>query len=134
MTTYAAFMSSLTGMTVTGVVRRYTAPPMALNTADLPASFPMLPAGDDTVLVFNATGGQQITFTCDLIFAYEPVAQNTTVANYSGLLTLMDNIVTASRALSRPTDGPCTYTLRMGVVTVASIDYWAIIQSWTGTG
>jgi hypothetical protein len=135
--TYSTFIAAIAGMTVSGVTRKYTEPPASISTADLPCSFPMLPSGADTVLTFGnagVVGGQQSSFTCDLVFAYEAMGQGTQNQNFGGLVTLMDAVVTASRALTRPTQGPMTYSLRVAPVSVAGNDYWAIVETWTGVG
>lgn len=135
--TFTTFIEAITGMIVAGVSKRYTAPPASLSTADLPCSFPMLPSGDLAELVFansSDVGGEQPTIICDLVFAFEAVGQNTQIDNFTGLLTLMDAIVTASKTLTRPTAGPMTFTLRMGIVTVAGNDYWSVFESWKGVG
>lgn len=136
MTTYTAFVTALAAMTVTGVTRKYTAPPASLGTADLPASFPMLASGNEVQLVFGNgnVGGGQSNLICDLVFAIEPVGQGTQIQNFTAALTLIDAIVTASKALTRPTAGPCAFNLKIGIVAVAGNDYWAIIESWTGVG
>jgi hypothetical protein len=135
--TYTTFIAAIAGITVSGVTRKYTEPPASISTADLPCSFPMLPSGADAVITFGngtAVGGQLPTFACDMVYAFEPTAQGTQAQNFAGLVGLMDAIVTASRAMTRPTAGPMSYSLRAGIVTVAGSDYWSVIQTWTGVG
>lgn len=135
--TFTSFITAITGMVVSGVSTRLTAPPASLSTADIPCSFPMLPSGNVDTLVFGnglLAGGSQPTITCDLIFVYEAFGQNTFATNYSGLLTLLDAIVTASKSLTRPGAGPMTFSLRMGTINIAGNDYFAIYETWTGVG
>ena len=134
--TYSTFISAIAGLTVSGVTR-YSYPPASVNTADLPCSFPMLPYGTDEVITLgigSTVGGQQPTFTCDLVFAIEPVGQGTQPQNFSAVVTLMDAVVTASRAMTRPNAGPTSFSLRMGLVSIAGADYWAIFETWNGVG
>lgn len=135
MTTYTAFVTALSGLVVTGVTRRYTAPPASVSTADLPAQYPMLPTGDERPLTF-AQGGMpgNVLMRCDLVIAFEPIAQGTHTSNFSGLLTLMDNARTAIAGMTRPTDGPITCTFRMGIVTIAGGEYWALVIGFEGAG
>jgi len=135
--TYSTFIAAIAGITVSGVTRKYTEPPASINTADLPCSFPMLPSGEMQTIVFGngaTVGGQLPTWTCDMVYAFEPVGQGTQAQNFGGLVTLMDAVVTASQALTRPTAGPMTFSLRAGIVSVAGNDYWSIIETWTGVG
>jgi len=137
MTTYTAVISALAEMNVPGVRRRYAAPPLSLSTADLPASYPMLPSGSDANLVLGnggLAGGNQPTITVDLVFALEPIGQGTYIQNFAAATALIDNIVTASRELARPTRGPLSFVLRLGIVTLAGTEYWAVVETWTGTG
>ena len=51
--TFTSFITAITGMVVSGVSTRFTAPPASLSTADIPCSFPMLPSGNVDTLVFE---------------------------------------------------------------------------------
>ena len=80
--TYAEYVATLTALTVTGVTKRYSAPPAQLSTAQLPAMWTRLPSG--TVEVVAMDGGAGLpSFTCDLVIAIEAMAQNTQPANYA---------------------------------------------------
>lgn len=136
MTTFSEFVANISSIDFKELKRNYSAPPASLNTSDLPCSFPMLPSGEDNLLVFcgGDGGGNQLTFLCDMVYVYEPIGQGTQTQNYSGLLGIVDSAIDASRKMARPTLGPATYSLRIGSVTVAGNDYWAVIQSWRGAG
>ena len=136
MSTFTSFVAAVAGITITGVTAK-TSPPVKLDTAELPCSYPLLPTGGDTTLVFgngSKVGGNQPNYACEMVYVFEAVGQSRQPENFSGCLTLMDSVVTASRALTRPTDGPMSYTLRLGIVSVAGNDYWAVVQSWEGVG
>jgi len=135
--TYSTFITAIAGMTVSGVMRKYSEPPASINTADLPCSYPDVPYGSDAVITFGVgamVGGQAPNFVCNLVFPFEAVGQGTQGQNFSGLIALMDNIVTASRALTRPTAGPMSFSLRTGIVSVSGNDYLAVIETWSGWG
>ena len=130
-TTYSTFTTALAGLSVTGVERSYTHPPTALSTADLPAMWPGLPSGDEPMLTYQTNGGWP-EMTCDLIIAVEPVGQNTQSANYTDMLTSMDNLSTALRTASIGR-GPLTWNITGNVqVDVAGTTYWAVIATVTG--
>ena len=97
---YASFASTLTGITVTGVKRAYTAPPAQISTADLPALFPRLPQGNTAIDTLGRTSGL-LSMTCDVVLIVEPVMQNRATANYTASLALMDALDTALRTVGR---------------------------------
>lgn len=133
-TTYASFVNAVSALTITGVTRKYTAPPQSVGTADLPCSFPLIPAGGDQPIVFGTGGNVGHTMRMDFVIVYEPTAQNTNTANFSGTVTIMDNATTALRAMTRPTQGAYSWTMRQGIVTIGNVEYWAIIVSLEGAG
>src|SRR3990172_10499159 len=96
-TTYAAFVDSLRDTVVTGITRRYEEPPASVTTADLPASWPMLPIGNEPMLTGGGTAGGWAELICDLVIAVEPLAQGTQAQNYALMITIMDNLSTALR-------------------------------------
>jgi hypothetical protein len=130
-TTYSSFTTALAALSVTGVERRYTYPPTALSTADLPAQWPGLPSGNEPMLTFQTNGGWP-EMTCDLIIAVEPVGQNTQSANYNSMITAIDNLSTALRGASIGR-GPLTWNITGNVqIAVAGTTYWAVIATVTG--
>lgn len=134
MTTYAAFVTAISGLVVTGVTR-LTAPPASVGTP--PVSFPTLISGANGPIVFansGKVGGEAPSLTCDLVFAFEAAGQGTQVQNYSGLLTLIDNVQTAIKAMARPTAGPTTYTMRMDQILIGQVMYWALVVTFSGVG
>jgi hypothetical protein len=127
-TTYASFSAALAALTVTGVTRKFTYPPPSLATADLPASWPGLPSGNEPMMTFQTAGGWP-ALTCDLVVALEPTAQNTQSANYAATVAMMDNLSTALRSgtIGR---GPMTWTITANVqIQVADVTYWAVIAT-----
>ena len=134
MTTYANFIANLGDLTITGVNRLYNEPPTSLNTSDLPAQWVQFPSGEENALTFGVHGGWP-SFTAQLIIAYEPIAQNTHPANWSGVVSLMDSTVTALRnAVGTVAKGKLTWIINPGTVEVANTIYWAVIADVTGYG
>lgn len=134
MTTYANFITNLGDISITGVNRLYDEPPTSLNTADLPAQWVQFPVGEENALTFGVHGGWP-TFTAQLIVAYEAVGQNTQPTNWSGVVSLMDTIVTVLHsAVGTVAKGKLTWFINPGIVTVAGSDYWAVLVDVTGHG
>ena len=126
MTTVTAFVTALGDLAVTGVTKKLDEPPRALKTADLPAQWVQVPVIERMPATFQSQGKLWDTLRAQLVIAFEPVGQSTQAANWSGVLTLMDNLHTAL-AVSSLVQGRIQYTISQGIVTVAEINYWAVI-------
>ena len=127
-TTYASFVAAIAALDVSGVERKYTHPPLALNTADLPASWVQLPGGKEDRLTLTYEGGWP-TFLVQFVVALEAVAQDRQSANFTTAVAMMDKISDALRALG-PIEicrgGLVTWGMKVAVVTVAGVDFWAV--------
>ena len=131
-TTYAAFTTALAGLTVTGVTRKFTEPPESSGTADLPASWPGLPRGDEHPITFTSEGGWS-TCVCDLVIAVEAVGQNTQSANYASTMTIIDALSTALRGTTIGRT-KLLWTISANVqVIVAGTPYWAVVATVAGS-
>lgn len=133
MTTLAVFVTALGAMPVTGVKRYYSEPPASLSDADLPAQWVQLPQSAEAPLTFQANGGWP-RLTAQLVIAYQPVAQNTQAANWSGTLAILDAMATALHAATGIGRGGLSWTVRPGIATVAGVEYWAAIADVIGNG
>lgn len=132
--TYTDFVNNISGMTISGVTRRYTAPPSAqIATADLPASYPRLPGGDDQVATL--TYGRGLTSAVvELCVVLEPVRQGTNSVNYSAALTMLDAIKTAltTNAASYGID---RWSVQVEIDTVGNdTPYWQLVARVEGSG
>ena len=131
-TTYSAFATALSGLSVTGVTKAYTEPPASIPSADLPASWPGLPRGNEHAVTF-AGGGGWAEVTCDLVVAVEAVGQNTLSANYTATMTIIDALTTALRAASIGRS-KLSWAISANVqIMVSDTPYWAVIASVTGS-
>lgn len=133
--TYAGMVEAIASVEIATVIRRYSAPPDSLNSADMPASFPRTPSGDEGPMTYQAQGGWP-TMRAELVVCYEAVAQDAGEPNFAGTVALMDAIASALRAITPGTvgRGPVSWTLRQEIVSVAGIGYWAVIAAITAHG
>lgn len=130
-TPYATFTSGLAALTVTGVTRKFTAPPTSIGTADLPAMWPGLPRGEEPGMAFQDNGGWPAMF-CDLVIALEPVGQNTQSANYAATVAMLDNLSTALRGANIGR-ASLRWSITANVqVDVSGTPYWAVIATIEG--
>jgi hypothetical protein len=130
MTTNAAWIAEIQAMTVTGVTRRYTEPPLSLNTADLPASWPQ-PFGVEMTNIISSCSDLNKTRTCTYYIALEPTPQSTQAANYAAVIAMVDNLETAIAGIDVMEF--VTYTIRSIIVQVGGTDYWALEATLTGS-
>lgn len=132
-TTYTAFVTALEALTVTGVTRKFSqGQPNTLNTADLPAQWVDLPRGESVPA--TCAGDMTRTLTADLIVALEPVAQNQRPTNFDATVTMLDSLHTALDAADLGTDSTPGWISRLAIVTVNTVDYWAVITEVTALG
>lgn len=131
MTTYASFCSNLETLSVTGVTRAFAAPVAKLDTAELPALFPILVSGDSAVAI---QGGSAYTRTrrMNLCLAIMAVGDSNVAQDYATAKTLMDNLDAALKTLDATLNYRLSWTLRVGVQTVGGVDYRAILVEVTG--
>lgn len=131
-TTYADFVSNLAELSVSGVTRQYDYPPASLNAADLPASFVLLPSGDDAAVTFQAGGGWP-TLRADLVVALAAVGQDVQEQNYDDAVAMMDSLAAALRDadLAR---SPLSWTLTTEVLMIAGKAFWCVRAVVEGRG
>ena len=129
--TYTEYTATLAGLVVTGVVKRYSAPPTQLSTAQLPAQWTRLPQGETTIA---SMGGQMglPSLTCDLVIAVEAMGQNTQPANYSKCLAVIDALqaTLADEALGGVVD---SWQMRLDAEQIGDAAYWVIVATVTGS-
>ena len=129
--TYTEYTATLAGLDVTGVVKRYGAPPTQLSTAQLPAQWARLPSGETAIA---SMGGQMglPSLTCDLVIAVEVIGQNTQPANYAKALGIIDALqaALANEALGGVVD---TWTMRIDGEAIGDAAYWVIVATVTGS-
>ena len=130
MPTFAEFAGDLTGMTVTGVKRVFSSPPEALNSVQLPALFPMLPAGDQAPLTFGhgEYGGSR---TLELWVPVKPSASSTLASCYPAMMAMMDSLDAALRALDATVAYRLTWRLQAALLEVAGHEYRGIVVTTT---
>jgi hypothetical protein len=126
MTTITNFVTALGDIAITGVSNKLNEPPRKLTTADLPAQWVQVPSLERAPATFQSQGKLWDTHRAQLVVAFEPVGQSTQAANWSGVLTLMDNVWSAI-ALASIVQGRLQYTIAQGIVTVADLTYWAVV-------
>ena len=129
--TYTEYTAMLAGLTITGVVKAYSAPPTQLSTAQLPAQWVRLPGGETTIATLTGAAGLP-SLTCDLVVAVEVIGQNTQPANYTKCLALIDAMQTTltAEALNGAVD---SWNLRMDAEQIGDTAYWVLVASVTGS-
>jgi hypothetical protein len=130
--TYTEFVSMLAGLTVTGVPRRFNAPPVQLSTAQLPAMWPRLPRGASNVVTLGSALDVAV-LTCDLVVAVEAVGQNAQLTNYARALSIIDALQAALTAEAE--EGALdSWQFRLDGELIGETPYWVIVATVTGSG
>lgn len=136
-TSYTDFVTALSALTVSGVVRQYTEPPRAVSSADLPVSYTRLPSGEEPPLTTGDRAGGWPTLTAELVVLVQAIEQNNQQPNYTDTLNMMDNVSAALRgvttkvlAMSKP-----SWQIRIDIVSLnEQTAYWAVIATVTARG
>jgi hypothetical protein len=131
-TTYAAFVTAVAGVSVTGVTTAYTSPPSQLNTAALPVSYPRLPELEREVIAFGYQAGLQSS-TVEMVFLIEPIMQNLSSANFASMTALVDAIDTAYAA-NAATIGIDRWNIRQETSAYGETEYWALVATVEASG
>lgn len=129
--TLRIFLDALLAASLPSVKRVFTAPPDALNTADLPALWPELPGVGDAAITFG--GDYWPTYRVRLVLAIEPVAQSTRAQVFARTVDLLDEMLATyegvDAALSR-----LSLSAQVAVTEVAGTAYWAVACDVEGSG
>ncbi len=139
MTTYTSFLTALAALSIAGVKRAYVmgqTPPASLNAADMPAMWVQAPSGASEVTAFcNADDWPK--FQAQIVIAVMPTSLSNMAAIWQDCVTMMDNVVDALMAESTGqmlAKSGTSWSQRLGTVTVAGTDYWAVIVDVTAEG
>lgn len=135
MTTVTAFYNAMSGLVVTGVKRRFSAPPRQVTTADLPAQWVNLPGAANNLDSTLAAACYDLakSRTATLVIATEAAGQNNNPANTTALLTMMDALETALDAYRR-TEGMVDYSITPAAIVLSDTNYWGVTCSVTLRG
>ena len=130
MPTNAAFLTAVQALEVTGVRLILNEPPEALNSADLPASFPLMPQGglgEKVVSCFAKNKARAIRF----VIAMEAVGEGTVAQNYATLAAQMDYLETALDGLEISQSGTLApfieYDIEAAIINVGGNDFWGVV-------
>jgi hypothetical protein len=129
------FVTTVAGLDVAGVKRRYTYPPLQISTADLPASFVRPPNSTyDPLSICDDTADNM---TCRLVVAIEPTGQSTQPANYDALLTMADALNAAIKANYTDIGALVTWTILAQdtePIFIGASAYWGVTATITKRG
>ncbi len=132
MTTNAAWLTAIQGLSITGV-NELTTPPESIDTTNLPIGFPNLPTGGRPELLMSCHGNNKAR-SIQYIVIVEATGQDTIANNYGQLAALMDNIETELDGLVPGTVNFIEYeATTSGNFPVGESEYWAIVYDITGT-
>lgn len=131
-TTYAAFVSAVAGLTITGVTRKYTEPPGVVGDADMPVSYPRIRAMNNETVTIGGTSGLD-RGAVDLVVVVQREEVNTNAANFAATVALVDAINTAMKAAIESI-GIDRWEIREEDVTIGQSDCWALVVTVEASG
>ena len=130
--TYAAFVSALAGLTISGVTRKYTEPPGVVGDADMPISYPRITSQSNATLTIGQVGGLD-QGTADLVVVLEREEVNSNAANFAATVAMVDAINTAMKAAIDDL-GIDRWEIRPKDVTIGQSSCWALVVTVEASG
>ena len=131
--TVAAFVSALSGLSITGVTRMYAFPPESVNNADLPIAYVRLPeSSNEAISLTSATGTDAVMGELVVLVRADNLSMNTT--NFAAMVTLIDNINAALKTAAAASNRFDRWTIRQESALVGDAGYWAIVASVEASG
>ena len=139
MTTFASFVTSISGLSITGIERTYTSTPESIGTADLPAQFVRLPSADAGYAPADCDE-TEVVRTIELVVCIEPVGLGTASQNFDDTVTMLDYMQTAiSTWIFLPAQDNIAVTYSLATsndapIVVGDTTYWGVIATIIGRG
>lgn len=131
--TYTEFLTTLRGLTVAGVKRKFNGPPNQLSTADLPAQYPRLPDYQNNTQTMS--GGMGLaTLKAEIAVVIEAVGQNYNyLANFDAAVAMLDAMQDALSGITI-TAGLNSWTLRQEITEFGATPYWVLVAAVEAAG
>jgi len=131
--TYRELILAIKNMRVSGVTTILAAPPDKLDTADLPALFPLMPSQQATVGTFSSYLVPK-TKQLQLALFIGPVGQSTLADDYNLTIELMDAVDDAMIALDGSITDSLSWRSDAGVLSMGETNYRGITITLTLEG
>lgn len=139
MTTYAAFVTAISDLTITGVTRTWDTTPESFGAADMPVQFVRLPEGEQAPAPATCLETEN-TKSIDLVVCIGPAGLETASQNFNDTVAMMDYVAASLDAwnIAPAQNGlivEYTITTSGAVgVEVGGVSYWAVIATVAITG
>jgi len=137
MTDYLNYVQGVAATAVPTVVKDFgMEPPGSLSTAQLPAKFLRLPRTNRERFAFCVQGADAHgsgMMTVEVVIAFMPVAQGMPEDNFTNTVQLVDHLTKTFTKADVALDWP-DVSVRVTVMEVAGIDYWAAVAEITARG
>ncbi len=128
---YRTFVDDLADMTVTGVDKYYDAPPHQIAT--LPAMFPRLPSGGNSVSAFSGTAGLDAV-SVELVIVIESIRQASSTTNFQLGLDLIDALTAALKTKAAANNEVDNWEFRLEVETIGDAPFWLLVAEVNASG
>jgi hypothetical protein len=121
---YATFISTVSGLTITGVTRKYDHRPVQINSTDMPIQLldlGGLEQNDDLTTCVD----DGITYSVDLVVLVNPAGQDNAEPNYEAQVTMVDNVMTQLKTLS----SNFFWSIATGIETITDVPCYVVRAS-----
>ena len=125
MTTYASFVTALTGMTVSGMKNMYATPISKADTAQLPCLFPMTLLGESRMAIQGGSAHHNVR-TVPLVVLMNPVGASNLAQDFSATQTMLDALDAALKTLESTANYDLAWAADVGVFDLAGQPFRAI--------
>lgn len=122
--TYAEFVAQLAAIPVAGVKTARREPPRQVNDAEMPLSYPRLPATAEEIVSFSGETGLAVAEVV-MVFLVKSMMLSTQAVNFAGSLAMIDAIHSAYRTAAEEglIDG---WRIAQVDDTIGETDYYAL--------
>ena len=130
--TYAAYVTALASIAVTGVSKAYTDPPRTISMAERPLSYPRIPSQERTAVTLTSVAGLKQA-TAELVFVINAESLDTRAVTFAEILALIDAIDTAL-ATNAASLGIDRWTIAPDYETIGGTVYWVLVATVEASG
>lgn len=125
--TATGFLSTLAGLTITGVNERAT-PPQQVNAGALPIGYPRLPESEAGAATFTSVTGLR-SLRCEYVILINPLTLSRNSTNHGAAATAMDNLHTALATEAAANNQIDSWAMRMDVEEIGDTAYWSVVAT-----
>jgi hypothetical protein len=131
--TAAAFITALSGLSITGVTRMFAYPPETVANADLPIAYVRLPElTNEAITLSSQPRIDNVQGELVVLVRADGLSMNTD--NFSAMVTLIDNVNAALKTAAAASNRIDRWTIRQETAIVGESGFWALVATVEASG